>query len=280
MMKKTLMIGLLSMSLAAFTLSGCGGGGDDSANSSAQGEQKEEEQQEEKDPIEEMKENMTKGYYFTENEAVASTGLRTFIHFSDDGTYYYIGFDGGYLDAGEWDLVEKEVTYTTPGEDGIYYAPNDADNGEATSQYAVEFKSYQDSLGTYYLAYADDKIQDANPGGLSSHNTFGHIADYNYDPAVDEIWPVAVKQARVGDDESLSITLYHDKSFEDFTGDTGVYGTWEKVSDTEYKLTTDDGKEAKIVFNGDTATYTNPDGQEVALTVFTKTIADYAAAEQ
>ena len=267
--KKGFVTALLSLTVAA-ALAGCGGGkGKDP-------DQKDPDTEKSADPIQEMKENMVKGYYFTENKVVAATGLKTFIHFSADGTYYFMAFDGGFLDAGQWDLVEKAVTYTTPGPDGDYYKDDGADNEEATSEYAVEFRSYQSNLGTYYHAYADDKVWDINPGGLSAHNTFGHVADYAYDPKVDEKWTIPVRQARVGDDDTLTLILFHDKSFEDFTGDEGVYGTWEMISENEYKLTTEDGEEAKVVYNGEDATYTNPKGEEVALKTFTKTILEYA----
>ena len=247
--KKVCSLLLAVMTMTCVALSGCG---DNSGTDSADQATEESVEEENDAPA------ITDGIY--ENTDVA---MKTFLHFNEDGTYYGYFFDGGVIDAGTWELLDEELDYTTgSGDDGKQ------DIKEGTAPQVILMTSYQSGWEPQKCAY--DPEQDALLGidignGMMTKRTMTHNAEYAYDPAVDE-QPLAIQAYHTAEDEGATLTLYHDMTFVDYTGDMGEEGTWTEGEKGSYTLTTDEAKEYTLTVNADgTATYTK-DGAAVTLT--------------
>lgn len=180
--------------------------------------------------------------------------MRTFLRFNEDGTYYGYYFDGGVMEAGTYEVRDEEFSYTA------------ADGTSATASQVVATTSYQGAQQKWGLA--DDKLLDGSLGGMATHCTMVHNADYAYDPAVDEK-PIIICVYYADNDAGASLTLYHDRTFVDYTGDIGDEGTWE-VSGENYTLTGENGGTYTLTVSGATASYDKGNGA----VELTDTIAD------
>lgn len=244
-MKKRIAAALVMCMMTATVFTGCGGSGEGTDKAETSGQEAEDTQKED---------GMTTGIYELQNDPEIT--FQCFIHFNDDGTYYGSFFDKGVVEAGTYELLDEELEYYSgPGEDGNYDAVED--NETATASQVVALTPYGGE--TQKCAYVDDQLVDITLGGMSTHKTLTHNTEYAYDPATDET-PIAVYTYYADQEEGSSLTLYHDKTFVDYTGETGVEGTWADNGDGTYTLTDDDGNEYTLTAADDgTAQYAKGD---------------------
>lgn len=226
MMKKSLAM-LLSAAVAlSLLLAGCGETAPDSS------------QTPEESPAAQAA--LTDGIY-----EETTIGLKTFYRFNEDGTYYALFFNGGVIEAGTYEVVDKEMEYREEG-------PDDTAAATLTAPQTIVTTSYQGVVTE--IAYADDTLQDCNLGGMAGYRFLHHNAEYDYVPA-DEEQSLPIYTFYGDNLVGNSLTLYHDKTFVDYTGDVGVEGTWEKNGDFAFTLTDEDGNTYTLAIDGNNAIY-------------------------
>lgn len=172
-------------------------------------------------------------------------GLKTFYRFNEDGTYYALFFGGSVIEAGTYEVVDKETEYREEG-------PSDTAAAVLKSAQTIITTSYQGAVTE--IAYADDTLQDCNLGGMAGYRFLHHNAEYNYVPA-DEEQPLAIYTFYADNAAGNTLTLYHDKTFIDYTGDVGVEGTWEKTNEFAFTLTDENGTATTLALDGSNAIY-------------------------
>lgn len=172
-------------------------------------------------------------------------GMKTYYRFNDDGTYYAYFFDGGVIEAGTYEVQDKEMDYREEGDD-------DTKAATLTAPQTIVMTSYQGNVTE--IAYANDTLQDLNLGGMAGYRFMHHNAEYAYDAASEET-PLAVYTYYADNKSGNSLTLYHNKTYIDYTGDVGKEGTWTKDSDFLYTLTDEDGNTTTLAIDGHSATY-------------------------
>lgn len=194
---------------------------------------------------------ITDGYYKTE-----ISGLSCFVHFGEDGTYYANYFDGGVTEAGTYTVEDKSMDYYETYNDGTA-----DESSKKTAAQVIVLNNYNGS--TQEIAFDGDRLCDFTAGGMSSHVFMDHDAAFNY-VAADMEPAIVVQVLYANNDSGMSLTLYHDRSFVDYTGDSRVAGTWAPANGG-YTLTTEDGNEYTLTMDGNNATYIK-DGNDVPLT--------------
>jgi hypothetical protein len=183
--------------------------------------------------------------------------LETYIKFNGDGTYYAFFFGGGVIEAGTYEVVDEAVEYfADAGADGDYATAED--NTVETSEQAVVFTSYEGKTQT--VAYVDNELRDMELGGMSSNQTAIHNPEFEYDPANEQA--VVVRQYFFDGQEGASLTLYHNKTFVDYTGEIGDEGTWEMNDDGSFTLTSTENDDAEYTLTGDQAAASYEKGSE------------------
>ena len=267
-MKKKIVGSLLASVLCvAMLLSGCGNneqGGestnqpgstaDESTKQPGSSEENRENAGSESDGVQ-----MWDGYY-----SDMSTGLLSFIHFYEDGTYYSFYFGGGVLDAGTWMLLDEEMEYSVDeGPDGD--ANTLEDNTMATAPQVIEVTSYK-SGETIRMAYNEDQICDISLAGMANHRNLIHEADYPYNPSTDEL-PIELFVFYANNNIGSNFILNHDRTFLDATGDVIATGSWEMLGAGSYSLSFSDNTTATLTVEADGAsgTLAKADGSTVAL---------------
>lgn len=141
----------------------------------------------------------------------------SFVHFNEDGSYYSSYFDKAVVDAGVWEVLDEELEYSVDaGPDGD--ANTVEDNTKAAAAQVVALTSYQTGE-TVKIAYVDDQLCDMSMAGLANHRNLAHDAGYAYNPATDET-SIQLYVFYAGNSIGSNITLSHDRSFVDVTGDT------------------------------------------------------------
>lgn len=202
---------------------------------------------------------MWDGYYQD-----TSTGLLSFIHFNEDGTYYSNYFENAVVDAGVWEILDEELEYSVDaGPDGD--ANTVEDNTKSIASQVVAMTSYQ-SGETVKVAYVDDQLCDMSMAGLANHRNLAHDPEYAYNPAVDET-PITLFVFYADNNIGSNITVSHDKSFVDVTGDAFMDGTWEMSGAGVYELTYSDGSGAVLTVDasGKSAVLEKTDGSALEL---------------
>ena len=202
---------------------------------------------------------MTDGRYFLD-----VNGMKCFIHFYEDGTYYALYFDGSVTEAGTWELVDKDFEYISdPGPDNDHNTPED--NVNATASQVVVFTSYKTGVPVE-VAYVDDQLVDMSLGGMANHRTLTHESDYAYNPSVDEL-PIQLYVFYANNDIGSNLILNHNRVFEDLTGDMYNDGTWELTGPGVYGLTYSDGAKATLTVanDGKSAVLAKADGTEITV---------------
>lgn len=201
------------------------------------------------------------GVYDMENN---DFGMETYLHFSPDGTYYAHFFMGAVVDAGTYEVKDEELVYlVSAGEDGTAGTEDDV---TATAAQIVEMISYTNPT-LVKVAYVDGKLVDYSLAGMANHRTMALTEGKAYDPANET--PIAIVVLYADNLEGNTLTLYHDKSFADYTGDWGVFGTWTKNEDGSYTLIDEDDEDnvLTLTVNEDgTAAYAAADGEAKLLT--------------
>lgn len=206
-------------------------------------------------PNEETTKNpLTQGIYKAEEADL----LNSFIRFNEDGTYYGMFFSGGVLEAGTYELVDEELKYFTgPGPDEDYHT--EEDNETAVASKVVVLTTYQGAVQK--VAYVEDSLKDMSLGGMANNRTLVHNADYAYDPEKEEL-PISILVLYANGGSGSTLTLYHNGTFMDYTGEIGEEGTWEKTGEGTYSLVSEEAKDTvytlKITEKG--ATYTKGEG--------------------
>lgn len=202
---------------------------------------------------------MWDGYYQD-----TSTGMLSFVHFNEDGTYYAKYFEGGMTDAGTWELLEEETEYFLDGGADEDYATEE-DNTKATAPQAIEMVSYT-SGAAVKVAYDNDCLCDMSLGGMANHRTLDHNAEYAYNPDTDE---TAIELFVFYADNNIgsNFILSHNKTFVDVTGDAYQDGSWVMKGAGVYALTYSDGSEATLTIgqDGKSASLAKADGSETQL---------------
>lgn len=176
------------------------------------------------------------------------------IKFKENGEYftgYLVAAGQGTFDAGEWEVIEKSKDYTDPGPD--YDVTKTEDNVACTASKVVKLTSFVTGESVEY-AYDRNTIWEVDCGSGAKNRKFEHKADKEYDET--EEVGVIVKKFYFENKEGSSITLYHDKSFSDYTGETAVDGTWTKVSATVFTLNGEDGEVFTLTVSADGKTAT------------------------
>lgn len=165
-------------------------------------------------------------------------GMETFYHFNADGTYYASFFMGAVTDAGTYEIKDEELAYmVSAGADGT---AGTEDDEMATATQIVELVSYVNPTPVK-VAYVDGKLVDISLAGMANHRTMALTEGKAYDASTET--PIKVVNLYADNLEGNTLTLYHDKSFVDYTGEMGIYGTWEKNEDGSYTLTDEDDED-------------------------------------
>ena len=199
------------------------------------------------------------GVYDMENN---DFGMETYYYFSAEGTYYSSFFMGAVVDAGTYEVKNEELTYLASlGEDGTAGTEDDV---TAVATQVVELASYL-SADAVKVAYVDGKLVDISLAGMANHRTMVLSEGKVHDVASET--PIVVVNLYADNLEGNTLPLYHDKSFADYTGDDGIYGTWAKNEDGSYALTDEDGAAYALTWNEDgTASFGLVEGDKKVLT--------------
>lgn len=185
---------------------------------------------------------LTDGYYKTD-----ISGLPSFYRFNEDGTYYGYFFDGGVTDAGTYEVVDKSVDYYETYNDGAA-----DESSKKTAPQVIALTSYAGGE-VQEIAFDGDKLCDFTAGGMSSHVFMDHDAAFDYN--ADDMEPaIAVQTLYANNDAGMTLTLYHNRTFVDYTGDTRVGGTWDQ-SANGYDLTAEDGTKYTLTLTDNGASY-------------------------
>ena len=187
--------------------------------------------------------NMWDGYYQD-----TSTGLLSFIHFYEDGTYYCKYFEGSFLEAGTWQVLDEEMEYSVDGgADGDFNTVED--NKKATAPKVVEMTSYKTGIPVK-IAYDSDQLCDMSLAGVANHRTMTHDPEYAYNPATDEI-AIDLFVFFANNNVGSSLTLSHNKTFVDVTGDLFLEGTWDMKEAGNYELVYSDNTKGTLKVDAD-----------------------------
>lgn len=176
-------------------------------------------------------------------------GLKTFYRFNEDGTYYGWFFDGGVSEAGTYEVVDKEMNYRP---EGLPEGESDSAEASETAAQVIITTSYQGKVTE--MAYANDTLCDVTIGGMAGYRFMHHNASYEYVPENEEV-ALVVYTYYADNKAGNSLTLYHNKTFVDYTGEVGVEGTWEKDSEFGFTLTGEDGTVTMLAIDGHDAIY-------------------------
>jgi hypothetical protein len=256
MNKKMLVLIALVIALAMLTLSACGGSETTTTTTAAPEETTTEAPEETTTEATEAEETGIAAGRF-EITVPGAEDLETYIKFNGDGTYYAFFFGGGVIEAGTYEVVDEAVEYfADAGADGDYATAED--NTVETSEQAVVFTSYEGKTQT--VAYVDNELRDMELGGMSSNQTAIHNPEFEYDPANEQA--VVVRQYFFDGQEGASLTLYHNKTFVDYTGEIGDEGTWEMNDDGSFTLTSTENDDAEYTLTGDQAAASYEKGSE------------------
>lgn len=173
-------------------------------------------------------------------------GMKTFYRFNEDGTYYGWFFEGGVSEAGTYEIVDKEIDYREEGHEEGETAP------VKTAPQIIITTSYQGAVTE--IPYAEDTLMDVTIGGMAGYRFMHHNAEYEYIPENEEM-PLVVYTYYANNESGSTLTLYHDLTFVDYTGEIGVEGTWKKTADNTFTLTDENGVVTDLVIDGSNATY-------------------------
>jgi hypothetical protein len=200
---------------------------------------------------------MWDGYYYY---IIADMGIESFVRFNEDGTYYASYFDDAATDAGTYEVLDEELDYypDTTGDD-----VGDADGEAVKASQVVALTSYVTGE-TQKVAYVDDALLDMSLGGLGNHRNLRHKADYAYVVENEEM-PIEIAAYFAGGSTGSAITLGHNGSFMDATGDELLEGIWEQKGAGEYALTYDDGTKGTLKIADDKKTAELTRGDEVVV---------------
>jgi len=147
-------------------------------------------------------------------------GMETFYHFNADGTYYASFFMGAVTDAGTYEIKDEELAYmVSAGADGT---AGTEDDEMATATQIVELVSYVNPTPVK-VAYVDGKLVDISLAGMANHRTMALTEGKAYDASTET--PIKVVNLYADNLEGNTLTLYHDKSFVDYTGEMGIGNT-------------------------------------------------------
>lgn len=226
-MKKTIALVLSLVMVIALALTGCAGNGEPSTTNGTE-------------PSAAGDSNLWDGIY-----EETTIGMKTFYRFNEDGTYYALFFDGGVIEAGTYEVVDKQTEYREEG-------PSDVDAAVLKSDKTIVTTSYQGAVTE--IAYANDTLQDCNLGGMAGYRFLHHNAEYVYDPAEEE-QALVVYTFYADNQAGNTLTLYHNKTFVDYTGEIGVEGTWEPSGAFGFTLTDENGVVSVLAIDGDSAIY-------------------------
>ena len=182
---------------------------------------------------------MSDGIYELENNDI---GMKVFVRFNENNTYYGYYFDGGVTEAGTYELLDEALDY-------------DAGDSTGTAPKTMVLTSYQGAEQRWAYDDTQDKFLGVSIGGMMTNRILAHNAEYAYDPATDEL-PITVCVYYADNNAGASLTLYHDRTFVDYTGDMMDEGTWEKSGDA-YTLTSTEnaGETYTLTVSGATADY-------------------------
>ena len=184
---------------------------------------------------------MTDGYYLYQGERTAD--LPCFIRFNEDGTFYGSYFNGAVVEAGIYEVVDRDMAYLEDGE------------GSASLIAGQVVVLTDFSTGAVQeVAFDGGRLLDMTVGNMAPHITLEHIPDFAYNPAEMEL-PIAVQTFYHDNDFGASLTLYHDGSFNDFTT-SGEFGSW-TMENGQFILVSFDGTSytLTVAADGFTAVY-------------------------
>lgn len=213
--------------------------------------------------------------YFTAQVA----GMKVFYHFSEDGTYYGSAYDGGKNDAGTYVLADGGIEYYADLKDWSQMGAVDdnyVESSKTTSSQKLTLTSY---LGgePQVIAYETGKMCDFLLMGQSKNVTLTQDATYNY-IAADEETPIAIATYYYENNSMNTLTLYHDKTYKDYTGLNGGNGTWVKTS-TGYTLTNSSDAERTLTVSGDSVSYKIGNDTHELTTTTSEAVAVFEAEE-
>ena len=204
--------------------------------------------------------SMTDGYYYEE-----STGRPSFYRFNEDGTYYASLLGGGVTDAGTYELKDEELEYYADGgKDGDINTLED--NTIVTAKQVIEIVSYKGGE-PIKMAFDNNRLCDISLAGIANHRNMDHVPDYPYNPEVDEV-AIEVYLFYANESAGSTITLSHNRTFMDVTGDVMCEGTWEMLMPGEFILVYEEEENTgtlNVSEDGKSAVLVTPAGEEIAL---------------
>lgn len=169
------------------------------------------------------------GQYYTGDVA----GMTAFFHFNEDGTYYCAFYDGGMTDAGTYTVVDGTLDYYTEY-DGD--AKTFVESSKQTAERYVELTSYGQSATDTQIPLVDDTLASVN--NAMTHCMVLTRDDSFADPnGVESNFRYVVLQLFAENNSVKTLTLYHDMSYEDLTGDLMTDGSYTIDGDGSYTLT-------------------------------------------
>lgn len=248
---------------AAMMLTGCGNNSDGGDVSN----QQKESSQPEKDTSNDQNTSQDQQTPEADGEAAMTDGIYTyiimnegqevlnFIHFYENGVFYFCKYGGASIVAGYYEVDETPCEIYTVG--GVTGEVN-----EATVACDAKITFY-DMNGTEVVAeagYVDDTVIGFT---LQDSRDFAH--DLNSGHTAEDEVGVSMAEFYLEDDEYSMVAIMHNGTFNDTIG-SFISGTWTKDGAT-YNLTNDmDGTTYTMTDNGDgTAAYVGPDGTKTTL---------------
>ena len=196
--------------------------------------------------------------YYTGNVG----GMTSFFHFNEDGTYYCAFYEGGMTDAGTYTVVEGTLEYYTEydGDTKTF-----VENSKQTADCYIELTSYGEGVTDSKIPLVDDQLASVN---TSMTHCFILTKDESYaDPnGIETNFRYVVLQLFAENNSVKTLTLYHDMSYEDLTGDLMADGTYTIDGEDTYTLSESLGGpvSALVVDENGAATLTT-DGTEKQL---------------
>lgn len=192
---------------------------------------------------------LTAGYFEYIMRPEGREEYLNYIHFYENGVYYFSAYNDGQYSAGYYELLDEPIEYPVD---------KDAPDGEkATAEQTIVFT---DLNGTELArcGYANDSIYFVS---FFYDNTFEHNPTADNNP--DNETGVTVEEFMLEGDEYSTVLLKHNGTYLDSLV-TIVEGTWAKNGDV-YTLISDEGDEYTLTVNGDTAEYATPEGETMQL---------------
>ena len=197
-----------------------------------------------------LEEGLTAGLFEYTISAEGQGDYFNFIHFYENGVYYFSGYNGGQYDAGFYELADEEITY-----------PLDKSDPEGEQGIAAQTIVFYDLAGNELVrcGYDNDTVYYFT---LCYDNNFVHNPAADNDPANET--GVTVEEFMIEGDEYANVLLKHNGTFLDMVF-AMVEGTWSKDGNVYTLIDDDTGESYTLTVDGNSAVYVSLSGETVTL---------------